>query len=53
MRDVLGIQPRNFRDSIIEMAYALIEAGFVKRTSKYRGPGGAEERQRYLEAPLS
>nr|KAG5693544.1 hypothetical protein BaRGS_019870 [Batillaria attramentaria] len=51
-REVLGIQPRDVRDSIIEMAYALIESGFVKKTDKYRGPGGPEERQRYMDLKL-
>ncbi|KAK7478999.1 hypothetical protein BaRGS_00029760, partial [Batillaria attramentaria] len=52
MREVLGVQPREMRDSIIEMAYALIENGFVKKTKKYRGPGGPEERQRYMALQL-
>ncbi|KAK7479001.1 hypothetical protein BaRGS_00029762, partial [Batillaria attramentaria] len=51
-REVLGIQPRDARDTVIEMAYALIESGLVKKTDKYRGPGGPEERQRYMDLKL-
>ncbi|XP_072034989.1 uncharacterized protein [Amphiura filiformis] len=40
MKDVLKIEPRDLKESIIEMAYSVIEAGFVKKSKKYRGPGG-------------
>lgn len=53
MRQVLNVEPREVRDTIIEMAYALIEAGFVKKTQGYRGPGGPEERQAYMALKLS
>lgn len=52
LKTVLGVQPREVRDTVIEMAYALIENGFVKKTSKYRGPGGAEEREHYMAVQL-
>ncbi|KAK7478313.1 hypothetical protein BaRGS_00030465 [Batillaria attramentaria] len=52
MREVLKIQPRDIRDTIIDTAYGLIEKGFVAKTSDYRGPGGPEERQRYRELRL-
>nr|KAG5687929.1 hypothetical protein BaRGS_014378 [Batillaria attramentaria] len=52
LKEVLGVQPRNIRDTIIEMAYALIENGFVKKTSKYQGPGGPEEREHYMAVQL-
>ena len=42
MKEVLKIEPRDLTESIIEMAYSVIEAGFVKKTKKFRGPGGAE-----------
>lgn len=37
MRNVLGIQPRDVRESFIEMCYSMIEQGFIKKTSKYTG----------------
>lgn len=52
LRTVLGVEPRDVRDTIIEMAYALIENGFVKKSAKYRGPGGPEERQHYMALQL-
>lgn len=42
MKDVLKIEPRDLKTSLIEMAYSMIEAGIVKKSPKYRGPGGAE-----------
>ena len=53
MREVLGIQPRNVRESLVEMACALIEADFVKKTPQYNGRGGEEEKRRYMQVPLS
>ena len=53
MRQVLKIEPREIRDTLVEMAYSLIEAGFVKKTNKYRGPGGPEEREMYMNLRLS
>lgn len=47
MKDVLGITPRDLKETIIDMAYSLIEAGLVKKSKKYKGPGGdqpAEEK---------
>ena len=38
MRQVLGIEPRPIRAAVMEMAYDLIERGFIKKTDKYRGP---------------
>ena len=29
------MQPRDFKASVIEMAYNLIESGFIKKTPKY------------------
>lgn len=52
MVEVLKVAPRNVRDTVIDMAYALVESGFVKKTSKYRGPRGAMEREAYLNVPL-
>lgn len=43
MKEVLGIEPRDAKETLIDMAYSLIESGFIKRTKKYRGPGGIEE----------
>ena len=41
MKDVLKIEGRDLKESIIEMAYSIIENGMVKKSKKYRGPGGA------------
>ncbi|KAK7090234.1 hypothetical protein V1264_010058 [Littorina saxatilis] len=49
MKEILKVQPREIRDTVIEMAYGVIEAGFVKKTPKYRGPGGPGERQMYID----
>ena len=38
MTGVLGVQPRSNEESLIDMAYSMIEAGKVKKTEKYRGP---------------
>ena len=38
MISTLGITPRDARQSFIDMAYSLIEGGFVKKTRKYQGP---------------
>ncbi|KAL8593570.1 hypothetical protein ACOMHN_024273 [Nucella lapillus] len=43
MKEVLGIEPMEVKETVIEMAYSLIENGFIKKTKKYRGPGGIEE----------
>ncbi|KAK6195722.1 hypothetical protein SNE40_001090 [Patella caerulea] len=42
MKEVLGIQPRDTKEMLLDMAYSLIEGGFVKKTKKYTGPGGAQ-----------
>ena len=36
MKDVLGITPRETKDTIIDMAYSVIEAGLVKKSKKYK-----------------
>ncbi|XP_045199960.2 uncharacterized protein LOC123554112 [Mercenaria mercenaria] len=43
MKETLGITPREMKDTIIDMAYSLIEAGLVKKAKKFKGPGGAQE----------
>ncbi|KAL8582717.1 hypothetical protein ACOMHN_051503 [Nucella lapillus] len=53
LREVLHVEPRDVRDTLVDMAYALIQAGFVRKTSKYRGPGGAQERDMYMQLKLS
>ncbi|XP_050408842.1 uncharacterized protein LOC126823846 isoform X2 [Patella vulgata] len=45
MKEVLGIQPRDTKEMLIDMAYSLIEGGFVKKTKKYTGPGGAQSEE--------
>ncbi|XP_070212933.1 uncharacterized protein [Littorina saxatilis] len=52
MRQDLGIEPRNVRDTIIDMAHALIQNGFVHKTPSYAGPGGEAERDSYLNMKL-
>ena len=42
MKEVLGIEPLEAKETVIEMAYSLIESGFIKKTKKYKGPGGIE-----------
>jgi len=41
----LGIQPRDFEQTIIETAYSLIEFGLVKKGEKYHGPGGKPQKE--------
>jgi len=36
MKDVLGVNPLPLQDTIIDMAYSLIEAGLVKKSKKYK-----------------
>ncbi|XP_022102017.1 anthocyanidin reductase ((2S)-flavan-3-ol-forming)-like [Acanthaster planci] len=44
MKEVLQMtEPRDMKIAIIEMAYSIIEGGFVKRSKKYRGEHGKEE----------
>ena len=40
MRSILGINPLPSEQTIMEMAYSLIELGVVPRASHYRGPQG-------------
>lgn len=43
MKDVLQITPREVKDTLIDMAYSLIDAGLVKKTKKFKGPGSGEQ----------
>lgn len=43
MKEALQITPREIKDTLIDMAYSLIEAGLVKKTKKFKGPGGGEQ----------
>lgn len=43
MKETLQITPRENKETIIDMAYSLIEAGFIKKSKKYKGPNAAEE----------
>lgn len=36
MKEALGITPRDLKETIIDMAYSLIEAGLVKKSKKFR-----------------
>ena len=42
MRSVLGISPREMKNTICDMAYSMIEAGHVKKTELYKGPKYSE-----------
>ena len=42
MKSVLGITPREMKNSICDMAYSMIEAGHIKKTAKYTGPRYSE-----------
>ncbi|XP_023930106.1 NADPH-dependent aldehyde reductase ARI1-like isoform X2 [Lingula anatina] len=37
MKEVLGIEPLELKDTILDMCYSMIEKGMVKKTKKYRG----------------
>ena len=39
MKEVLGIEGMDIKDTILDMCYSMIENGFVKKSAKYRGPG--------------
>ncbi|KAA0187627.1 hypothetical protein HAZT_HAZT000166 [Hyalella azteca] len=43
MKNVLGIEPTSQKDSILDMAYAMIELGIVAKTSAYKGPKFSEK----------
>lgn len=50
MKEALGITPRDLKETIVDMAYSLIEAGLVKKSKKFKGPGGAQEEAKEDEA---
>ncbi|PIK48969.1 hypothetical protein BSL78_14182 [Apostichopus japonicus] len=37
MKNVLGIQPRDCRQGLIDMAYSLIENGYIEKSPKFKG----------------
>lgn len=39
MKEVLGVTPRETKDTLIDMAYSMVEGGFVKKSKKYRPQG--------------
>lgn len=39
MKDVLGITPCEAKDTLMDMAYSMIEGGFIKKSKKYRPQG--------------
>jgi len=43
MKETLQITPRENKETIIDMAYSLIEAGFIKKSKKYKGQNAAAE----------
>ncbi|XP_070545374.1 uncharacterized protein [Ptychodera flava] len=56
MTKVLGIQPYSLEDTLVDMAYSIIERGFVPKKAKYRGPkkvdkeAAVEESNKGMEA---
>lgn len=44
MKNVLGIPGREIKSTLLDMAYAMIEAGFIKKTAGYTGPKFSEEK---------
>ncbi len=40
MVQALGITPKDAKDTFVDMAYSMIEAGKIKKTKNYRGPAG-------------
>lgn len=36
MKETLGVTPRDLKDTIVDMAYSLIDAGLVKKSKKYK-----------------
>ena len=43
MKDVLQIAPKEVKDTLIDMAYSLIESGLIKKSKKYKGPNAGGE----------
>ena len=43
MREVLGVEPRDIKDTFIDMVYSMIEKGMIKKTKAYNGPPKANE----------
>ena len=42
MTKVLGITPYTLKQSLIDMAYSMIESGKIKKTSSYKGPAARD-----------
>ena len=38
MTNVLGIQPRDPKTTVVDMAYSMIENGMIKKAKGYNGP---------------
>ncbi|CAJ0944723.1 unnamed protein product, partial [Mesorhabditis belari] len=38
LREILKIDPNDTRKAVVDMVYTMIEKGFIKKTTKYRGP---------------
>ncbi|KAK3096206.1 hypothetical protein FSP39_024464 [Pinctada imbricata] len=43
MKDVLQLTPKEVKETLIDMAYSLIESGLVKKSKKYKGPNAGGE----------
>jgi hypothetical protein len=51
MKTVLGIEPRNIKDTIVDMAHAMVENGLAKRAPKY-SPACPEDREKFMAVKL-
>ena len=38
MQSVLGIKPQDAKNTMTDMAYSMVEAGYIKKTEQYTGP---------------
>ena len=47
MKDILGVEARPIKETLIDMGHSLVKYGLVKKTKKYKGPcpEGAEEEE--------
>ena len=50
MREVLKIDPIPVKDSFIDMAYSLIDSGFVKKHKNYKGRPTTNSKQDETQA---
>ncbi|KAL5004088.1 hypothetical protein ScPMuIL_017544 [Solemya velum] len=49
MKDVLAITPRDPKETLVDMAYSLIDGGFVKKSKKYKGQNASDAEEQKEE----